>query len=193
MTIDHQLIEKSKSHSEQAFRNKESTHCPHLFFLNNFLNTEILAKVCNFISRPELPWQTVELQQYRNRQSISWIPDSVVEELYYTFANLTVAIEETVSRKQVFDGINIWKDQFPYTIKKHSDQNSIGSSLQIYLNHCDIDLTTHFSYNEKILKPNNISNSGYFLDNNGKVMHWLENTVPENFARFSIYAIWRNK
>lgn len=192
MTIDQQLIEKSSNFSIDRFQERKSTECSYLYFLSDFLLTELLEKLTTYITNEDLPWEQVARQEYANRRSVSWIPDSVVEETHMVFESITPSIENLLQRNQKFDGISIWKDQYPYQIKPHADQREIGSAIQIYLNSCKDNVVTSFSWGDSVLKPKNRANCGYFIDNHGQVIHWLESPVPKDFIRYSLYAIWKN-
>lgn len=190
--IDGELITKASNYTIEKFSNRVSTNCEYLWFLQDFLYPELIEKILKFVEQDDLPWTKVRLQTYAKRQSISWIPDTVIEELHMVINNLTPQIERVILRPQKFGGISIWKDEYPYSIGPHADQPIISSALQIYLNVGSVDTTTHFKWQDKILKPENLSNHGYFLDNRGKVVHWLPNEVPKDFYRYSLYAIWHD-
>lgn len=191
--LEQKLIESSVHHSSEKFSAKTQTVCPFLYTLENFLHPNLLTKLLDFVSDDQLNWHTVKKQEYKNRRQINFIADTVIEETHIVFDNLTDQVIEACGRKQTFMGISIWKDLHPYKISRHTDISLIGSSIQIYLNACQVDMSTHFLWQDSIIKPKNLANYGYFMDNKGRVAHWLENAVPEGHVRYSLHAIWRDE
>lgn len=197
MTIDNNLIGKSKLHSYEKFIDKEFTSCPYLYLLNDFILPEFLDKLCLFLQDESLPWEKVGRYDhetvYLGRTKLNWIYDSVIEEAATVIESLTTEVSDVIGRPQKFLSVNIWRDQHPYQIKPHIDRNLIGSAMQIYLNTGLVDTSTHFVWKDQIIKPRNQRGSGYFMDNQGKLIHYLDNPVPKNFVRYSLYAIWQDE
>lgn len=191
--IDQNLIELSSKHAEVKLLQGTPTSCPYLWTLEDFLPKELIVKLLDFVKQENLPWTKVIEQQYLNRQSISWLSDTVVEETRQIFDNLTSTVEKLIDSKQTFEGISIWHDQHPYQIPRHIDRSPISAAIQIYLSVGEVDTTTCFEWKNHIIKPKNAVNSGYFMNNKGKVVHYLANPVPEGFSRYSVYAIWKNQ
>lgn len=190
--IDHVLIDSASRHAATSFANRTTTSCPYVWTVDDFFEQPLLQKLLTIAADNTQPWRKLELQEYTARVCLDWIPDSVIEETYDVVRSITPLMEDLIGHRLKFNGINLWKDQPSYHIGPHSDRNLIRVALQIYINFCDIDLTTHFDWQGKIIHPNNRANSGYIMDNSGHVRHWLANAVPQNFNRYSIYAIWQN-
>lgn len=193
MPLDFNLVEESIAYSLDKIKNKKSTASPHLFLLEDFIYPPLLEKLYQLITADQnLPWHTVAYQESSGRTAVSWLSDSAVEETHMVFDSLTQEINQITGDNLKFMGIDVWRDLFPYTIVKHSDQNLIRCAIQIYLNETTVDLATKFCYNNLTIAPPYKTNYGYLMDNQGKVAHWMTTAVPQDFARYSLYAIWKH-
>lgn len=194
MALDFDLIKNSIAYSKkQLIDNKESSACPHLFLLSDFLYPELLEKLLNFISTTHTEWETVIYQENTVRRSITWIPDSVVEEVHMVLESLTDSVNKIFNKQAKFLGINIWKDIHPYSIELHEDNDMVGTAMQIYLSSGPENLNTIFNYNLKTINAIYRKNSGYIMDNSFKIIHGMLTPVPENHIRYSLYATWTNQ
>lgn len=193
MPIDQNLIELASAYSIDKLQHKTDTSCPYLCLLEDFLYPPLLEKLYNEITNNQnLPWQIIEYQKHRPRTSLSWLSDSVVEETHIVMESLTEEINRITGHNLKFNGISLWKDIESYTLEPHSDRDVIRAAIQIYLNEIDVDLSTKFCYNNKIISPVYRTNHGYFMDNEGAVQHWMATPVPKGFTRYSLYAIWKS-
>ena len=70
------------------------------------------------------------------------------------------------------------------------DHDLIKTSLQVYLNSTEKNLATQFEYNGEIICPDYVTNAGYLMNNKSKVKHWMKQSIPTHFTRYSLYATW---
>lgn len=193
MPLDFKLIQESTAYSLDKIKNITPTACPYLFLLSDFIYPPLLEKLYQLITSDQnLPWHKVAYQEHSGREAVSWLSDSAIEEVHTVFDSLTQEINQITNNNLTFMGIDVWRDVYPYTIIKHSDQELIGCAIQIYLNENDVDLATKFSVNDVTITPPYKTNYGYLMNNQGKVPHWMTSEVPQNFARYSLYAIWKH-
>lgn len=189
MPLDFDLIQKSTEYSGKKLDYLENTDCPDLFLVNDFLHENILEKLKQFVYIvPNKKWQRVPGSQFRKK--ITWEPDTVYEEVFQVFLNLTPKINKLFKKNTVFLGLTIWKDETDYLIPVHIDHPKIDIALQIYINDSTVNLATKFIYNDKIIEPKYLTNCGYLLNQSAKIPHYMTIPVPENYTRYSIYAIW---
>jgi len=167
-----------------------ATDCKDLYFFQNFLYPPLLSKLIEFVNSEELEWTVARLQETQQRREIAWLPDSIIEETHTVIENLTNTINDKLNIKQKFNGISIWKDWGSYKIERHSDQELIKTSLQVYLNSTKKNLATQFKCNGEIICPEYVTNAGYLMNNKSKVKHWMHQSIPKNFNRYSLYATW---
>lgn len=194
MPLDFDLITNSTNHSLVQLSNIIKTDCPHLYLLENFLNPALLDKLIEFVNDDSnVKWNTVLYQEKTVRRSISWIPDTVIEEVHTVMENLTGAMENLFRKNTRFIGISIWKDIHPYSISMHIDNNTVSTAIQIYLTSGPANMNTVFKYNNTEIGAVYQKNSGYIMDNTYKVSHGMLTPVPENHSRYSLYAIWADE
>lgn len=193
MPLDFELIKKSTEYSLDKLKNMTKSKCPDLFFLNDFLYHLMIDKLVDFLMTTEIDWQLEIYQNQLNRSKISWIPDSVIEEIHIVLKNLTPELNQKLNRNNKFLGIAIWKDQEGYTIDKHDKDNEIiDIAVQIYLTENLTDLGTNFEYNNETIQVNYRKNYGYLYDNSRGVPHYMSVPVPKEHIRYSLYAMWSN-
>lgn len=190
MPLDFTLIDDSTVYSINQLKNKAPTVSPGLFLLESFLHPQLLAKLNDYIINADLAWQVEPYQANRNRLKINWVSDSVIEEVHIVMENLTSALNQQFNRTDRFLGVTIWKDQEGYTIERHTDNSTVNLAIQIYLTGSVDDLATKFEYGNVIISADYKENSGYLQDNQLGIMHYLDNPVPKDHVRYSLYAIW---
>lgn len=190
MPIDNRLITDSVAYTREQLINANKTTCPHIFAVENFLYPPLLHKFLRYLDSYD-NWKPVEFPLV-GRQILNWEADTVVEEVHVCMESITKEVNGLLSTTHdKFLGLNIWKDVAPYRIEPHTDNPVIGTSLQIYLNNCDANLATNFLYDgEEIALPYN-SNSGYVMNNDFRITHWMNTPIPAGFNRYSLYAIWK--
>jgi hypothetical protein len=190
MPLDFTLIDNSTVYSLDKLTSKTSTISPNLFLLDSFLHPQLLAKLNDYILNTKLDWHIDPYQATKNRLKINWVADTVIEEVHIVMENLTTALNQHFNRSNKFLGITIWKDQEGYTIERHRDRALIDLAIQIYLFGGTDDLGTKFEYNNTIISADYKENSGYLQDNQTGVVHYLDNPVPKDHIRYSLYVIW---
>lgn len=188
--LDFDLIRKSIEYSTLKLDERVTTPCEHLFLLDGFLHPELLDKLVAFAESNTTDWQSVLYQETYVRKSISWIPETVIEETHMVMEGLTDSINTLFNKTEKFSGISIWKDVHPYSIKKHVDNDKVGTAIQIYLTSGPSNLCTVFEHNSSTISAEYKKNSGYTMDNMYKVIHSMETPVPRDHTRYSLYAIW---
>jgi hypothetical protein len=193
MPLDFTLIEKATNYSIDQFDKKTSTDCPYIFILHEFLDPELLEKLYKFALFNN-NWSIQEDYKkigYRDsRFKLNWASDTVIEETHIVLENLTQVLNQFYNKNNKFLGINLWKDVTGFSLSKHVDNPDIDLAMQIYLNNGSDDLGTTFTYQDTIVKTPYIENHGYIMDNLGKVLHYFDSTIPVDYTRYSLYAIW---
>jgi len=188
MPLDFDLIERATDYSTQQLEKLQASDCPYVFLLSQFLYPKLINKFNQYVM--EIDNDKWERTGSSHRKKLCWIPDTVYEEVHIVFSNLTKNLEEIFNRKNSFLGINIWKDTEGYQILKHIDMPKLDLSIQLYLNSADTNLATTFDYDNKIIQPEYKKNCGYLMDQRGKIIHYMNNLVPKNYVRYSVYAMW---
>jgi len=193
--IDHNLIKAGTKHSKHVLDITHATDCKDLYFFQNFLYPPLLNKLIEFVSSEELEWAVVRYLGIwpRGRREVTWLPDSVIEETHTVIENITNTINNKLNIKQEFNGISIWKDWGSYKNERHSDHEVITTILQVYLNSTEKNLATQFECNKEIICPEYVANSGYLMNNESKIKHWMTQQIPKNFNRYSLVATWSEK
>ena len=92
MPLDFKLIDESTSYSSDQLLKINSTDCPHLFFLKDFINPNLIDKLLNYLLTEEIAWTEELNQEYNNRLKLNWIPESVIEETHTVLDNLTAEL-----------------------------------------------------------------------------------------------------
>lgn len=188
MPIDNDLIEQNIAHNKNSLQGNQPSGCPYIYLLDNFLHPDMLTKLLEFIRGYNNWADTV----FKGRQVLNWEFDTVVEEVHTSMEAITQEVNQLIGKDHSkFVGLNVWKDVVPFVIDPHTDNPIIGTSIQIYLNDCDADLSTKFEYDGQTLSPKYASNSGYIMDNDFKVRHWMTAPLPQDFVRYSLYGIWK--
>lgn len=191
--IDLDLINKNISHVKDCIVNRQFTTSSYLFILKNVLKEEILHKLRKYLETvDDSKWQTVAGQERLFRSSISWAPDTVVEELHEIFQSLTPTINRLFPDiPKYFWGISIWKDQSGYEIGWHTDNSDIDVAAQIYVFN-DIGYGTVFRLPDGDIVVSSESNTGYLVHHrkDNKIPHRSETIIPDGVVRYSLYAVW---
>lgn len=126
-------------------------------------------------------WEKVRLQENRPRDSVQWINDGLLDQVWCMMNQLNY------SRFGLkFTHVTLWKDQHPYYIGTHVDNDQVKAAMQIYLNPGPIELGTWF---EDVEIPF-VQNTGYIMNNRNKLKHGMKVGVPEGFIRYSMYALF---
>lgn len=189
MALDYSLIEDGKIYSQIRLNNLIETASSDLSFVSEFIYPPLLDKLLEYINNDSLYWMPELYQESKNRAKLNWIPDSVLEETHIVLDSLTDQLNSIYSKQTKFLGLSVWKDQQGYTIRPHADRSLISISLQVYLSESTDDLSTHFLCNGKVISPGYVKNSGY-IQNNVGMIHFMNNPVPADHIRYSLYAVW---
>ena len=153
----------------------------------------MIKKLNDFIHDENLDWEQQESYlptPSLNRKKINWIPDSVIEECHIMFSSLTEKLNQVFTTSSKFGGISIWKDTTGFYVVKHTDNPVISFAIQIYLVNGPDNFSTVFEYNNEKITPKFKVNNGYLFNNKSKLIHYMDSFIPENFTRYSLYAIW---
>lgn len=167
-----------------------------LFLVRNFLKEEAytqLRRKLLILTKSEEAWIGLPLQEDLERKSLihKTLPllESIMEEMNS---------EEFLKEMQSLDpkvkafGINVWWDTEGYHIVMHVDNEKISSAFQIYLGEeTETCLGTSFGYKDgtPFLTIPYSPNFGYFFTNTDNFLHGLITKLPEDFNRFSLYAM----
>jgi hypothetical protein len=195
MTLDFKLIENSIRYAIDSLNSSEIV-CPGLLCVSELLDPVLLVKLQDYIFDDDLVWERQEdplaMSIYFGRKKINWIPDSVIEETHMVFDGLTDYINQRFNKQNKFEGLSIWKDEHTYQVPLHTDNPKIDVAVQIYLNGDDnMDLGTRFHVDAVVKIPYK-TNYGYLMDNKQNIRHFYNGKSPEDYYRYSLYAIWAN-
>lgn len=87
----------------------------------------------------------------------------------------------------------IWIDQEGYNIPLHYDHDGIKYSIQIYLSEYRKGIGTSLSYSDltkdTFVDLGFVQNGGYAMKNSHDFYHGMEQKVPKNYNRVSLYFI----
>jgi len=153
-----------------------------LWHLTNFFPQETLASLLSDIEKTT-EWDLQEMQEDKPRQVLPEKKKRILDNLYGYLDSLDF------SKFNIkFANVRIWKDLPGYYIDAHVDNPGVESSLQLYLNLGPVELGTWFGDVEIPY----VQNSGYIMNNRLKLSHGMKHPVPENFNRYSLYALFKN-
>lgn len=195
MPLDFIQIEQSKQHALDNLK-LSTTISPGLLFLTELLSPKLLLKLQNYIIDDKILWDIQEHHDgsgfHYDRKKLNWVPDSVIEETHIVLDGLTEYLNQLFARQNTFGGLSIWKDEYSYQVPLHTDNPKIDISMQIYLNgNNDMDLGTRFQLDRIVTVPYK-TNYGYLMDNRQNIGHFYDGKSPEDYYRYSLYAIWTN-
>ena len=190
--IDQDLIKSGSMHLKSMLASLTTDHNG-LILIEDVFTDQIIEKLLKFCIAAD-DWEPQLAADNKtvvaNREKISWRYDCIVEETHTILENATPEISRLIKRDNlVFGGVNLWKDTEGYTIKPHTDNPVIQTSLQVYIQNLPT-LSTIFEYDGNLVHTNPNTNSGYISDNLIGIPHWLPNSVPAEFNRYSLHAIW---
>ena len=151
-----------------------------LYHVHNLLNPNTLKTI---LQQAELQtdWQSVVMQEDKARKSLIWATDGLMDQIWCLLNKLDYS-----KFGLKFRHVSLWKDQHPYFIGEHTDHDGVQAAMQIYLSNGPTGLGTWF---EDIEIPH-IQNTGYIMNNRSKLKHGMKLIVPENFVRYSLYALF---
>lgn len=185
--LDHTLIDESSSYSLEKL--KSQLIDTNLTLVEDFISQPLILKLSSFIQGKDLPWITYNYNA-SFRQQINWIENTVLEECYYVFKNLTGYLSNAYSKNLKYSGITLWRDTENFIQAKHTDNSMIEVAVQIYLTGGIENLGTVFIVNTEEIECKYKINCGYIVDNSKKYVHYTKKRVPKNHDRFSLYVSW---
>lgn len=124
-------------------------------------------------------WQLVDLHETQPRYTLQWTTDGLVD---YTWCLINLLDFSNFGLK--FTHVSIWRDQHPYCIRNHVDNDQVKAAMQIYLSTGMPDSGTWFDTTEIPFELN----TGYIMNNRNKLPHKMKHPVPLNQTRYSVYA-----
>ena len=166
--------------NQHALDNAIQLH-PDLWKIENLLSESEMTELLKKISSQQ-NWQTVNLQEYSNRQQIPWETNGVCDWLFCNLANLDFSKFNLKIRT-----VTVWKDTTGYKIEKHADNDRVIAAMQIYISPTHLDLGTCFLNNIEIPF---IQNTGYLMHNRNQLEHKMTTPVPEGYSRLSFYVLF---
>lgn len=187
--IDLQLVNNNVSHCLIQLGKKSKTGIDNLYCIDNFFTTPLIQKLLAYADSVQ-NWQRVELQENKNRKAILWDPDTVFEECYMIFNQLSDYLNQEFKKKCQLTGIQLWKDLPGYHINSHVDNSRVVYSMQVYLSTGTDQLGTCFYDNDLTVEIPYQINTGYVTDTGQILPHGLSKPVPVGHERYSIYAVW---
>jgi hypothetical protein len=128
-----------------------------------------------------IEWEKVKLQETRPRYSVKWIDNGLLDQIWCLLNELDYS-----KFGLKFKHVSLWKDQHPYFIGQHVDNDEVHAAMQIYLSNGPKELGTWF---EDIEIPF-VQNTGYIMNNRNKLKHGMKVPVPNGVDRYSIYALF---
>ena len=165
--------------NQQAINNAVEI-TPYLFQIDNFFDPATLDQIVDNISK-QTNWKSQELQTELPRLSLQWKTDDILDHLW------SVLSELDYSRFGLkFNTVMIWKDSAGYCIKDHVDNDNVKAAILLYLVPGPIDIGTWFGDIEIPFR----ANTGFLMLNETKPVHGMRVPVPENFTRYSMYALF---
>jgi hypothetical protein len=146
---------------------------------NIFLDSELEYVLTSLPTQTN--WQTVNLQEMQPRHTLQWESDGLVD---YTWELINHLDFSKFGLK--FTNVSIWRDQHPYCICNHVDNDQVKAAMQIYLSTGMSNTSTWF---DTIEIPFEL-NTGYIMNNRNKLPHKMKHPVPLNQTRYSVYALF---
>lgn len=153
---------------------------PYLFHIHNFFNQTTLDQIVDNISK-QTNWKPQELQTELPRLSLDWKTDDILDHLWSALSELDYS-----KFGLEFKTVMIWKDSAGYCIKDHVDNDNVKAAILLYLVPGPTNIGTWFGDIEIPFK----ANTGFLMLNKTKPVHGMRVPVPENFTRYSMYALF---
>ena len=153
---------------------------PDLYQITDIFQPDELSHVLQELEHVT-EWEKIKLQENQPRYSVKWIDNGLLDQVWCMLNNL-----DYLRFGLKFTHVTLWKDQHPYYIGPHIDNDRVSAAMQIYLNTGPIELGTWF---EEIEIPF-VQNTGYIMDNRNKLKHGMKLPVPAGFTRYSLYALF---
>ena len=98
-----------------------------LYHIKNIFSESELEYVLTSLPT-QTKWQILDLQETQPRRSLQWESDGLVD---YTWELINHLDFSKFGLK--FTNVSIWRDQHPYCIRNHVDNDRVKAAMQIYL------------------------------------------------------------
>lgn len=153
---------------------------PDLYHIKDIFSESELAYTLTSLPM-QTNWQMIDLQETQPRRTLQWETDGLVDYTWCLINNLDF------SRFGLkFTNVSIWRDQHPYCISDHVDNDQVKAAMQIYLSTGMPDTGTWFGSTEIPFELN----TGYIMNNRNKLPHGMKHPVPLGQTRYSLYALF---
>ncbi len=169
--------------NQQSLDNATKLH-DDLWSIGNLLSPEEFQELL-FKIQQENSWEKVNLQEYKNREQVTWKTDGVCDWLFCKISELDFSRFDLSFRT-----VMIWRDRAGYTIANHYDNDRVTAAMQIYLSASHPGLGTWFL--DTIEIPF-VQNTGYIMHNRNRLTHGMKTVVPDGYTRLSLYALFDEK
>ena len=153
---------------------------PELYHIKNIFSESELEYVLTSLPT-QINWQTIDLQETQPRRALQWETDGLVD---YIWGLINCLDFSNFGLK--FTHVSIWRDQHPYCIHNHVDNDRVKAAMQIYLSTGMSNTGTWFGTTEIPFELN----TGYIMNNRNKLPHKMKHPVPLNQTRYSVYALF---
>lgn len=153
---------------------------PDLYHIKNIFSSDEIFDISERLDR-ETEWNQLSLQEIQSRQTLAWKDHGLLDHVWCLINNLDFS-----AFGLKFTHVSIWKDQHPYCITKHIDNDQVKAAMQIYLSSGPEYIGTWFDDVEIPF----VTNTGYIMNNKNKLEHQMKHPVPRNLIRYSLYALF---
>lgn len=195
--IDQHLIDHNIQHATRAIQAARATPSPWVWHVENVFSQDLVDKLQAYLvdQHNDIAWQSVAGQEHLNRRKISWVADTVIEEMHMICDALThMVADKFCADSKNFLGISVWKDWKDYTMKLHTDNPVIDVSMQLYLfDSAPPQAGTIFMIDHQPYLIPYVSNSGYICvlpQHDPAVFHMPATVTAADHVRYSLYSVW---
>jgi len=190
--IDDKIILKTVDSIQTSMDDASVINCQ-LSLLQNVLPQEAIDKLQSLVINPTVSWSKVDHQKSLNRHSITWLSDSVIEELHIACEKLTDSIKQYYDIDNIkLQALQLWNDGKGYSMGSHQDNPVIDVAMQIYLFEDRKNEGTTFFVGDQIIEVPFKKNSAYLLwkkSNSERIPHQPTSNISTN-GRYSLYITW---
>ena len=190
--LDNQLIESGTEYTQAVLSDLASNS---LVLVTQVFSASVFDQLLDYCQKYDKwiaeknPYAYDGGQAIQNRFKSQWEYDSIIEVTHNILENCTPELERIFAKPLEFKGLVLWKDTLGFQFDKHTDNPVFNASLQVYLQNLP-HIVTQFEYNEQLVTPDPAPNCGYIADNTLSIPHWMPESVPDNFERYSLHATW---
>ena len=160
-----------------------------LFWVKDVYPDDLLEE---FLSTDHLmqPWRRQDWQLDYPRRKIIFQQDSIYGRMYTYIQKLLDEISQDIDIPMLHADTAFWLDEPGFSMEPHLDNLGVMASMQIFLNHNDINLGTVFYNPDGTVRrafPYEL-NSGYIMINNPRQVHGMGFPVPDDTFRLCSYT-----